>query len=53
MTPRVPFNRPHLTGREFDYIREAIARAHLASDGDFSRRCEGWLASRSDAHGRC
>jgi dTDP-4-amino-4,6-dideoxygalactose transaminase len=39
----VPFNRPHITGREFDYIREAIGRAHLASDGQFSRRCEsGW-----------
>ena len=40
----VPFNRPHITGREFDYIREAIGRAHLASDGQFSRRCEEWLA---------
>ena len=40
----VPFNRPHITGREFDYIREAIDRAHLASDGQFSRRCEEWLA---------
>jgi len=40
----VPFNRPHITGREFDYIREAIGRAHLASDGQFSRRCEQWLA---------
>jgi dTDP-4-amino-4,6-dideoxygalactose transaminase len=39
----VPFNRPYATGREFDYIREAIARAHLASDGQFSRRCEAWL----------
>jgi dTDP-4-amino-4,6-dideoxygalactose transaminase len=40
----VPFNRPHITGREFEYIREAIGRAHLASDGQFSRRCEEWLA---------
>ena len=43
---KVPFNRPRATGREFDYIREAIACAHLASDGQFSRRCEVWLEAR-------
>lgn len=41
--PFVPFNRPFATGREFDYIREAIARAHLSSGGMFSQRCESWL----------
>src|SRR5262245_7478555 len=41
--PMLPFNRPHVTGREFDYIREAIERAHLSSGGAFSRRCEAWL----------
>src|SRR3954470_13830653 len=46
MTARIPFNRPHTTGREFEYIREAIAQAHLASGGVFSRRCEGWLAAQ-------
>ena len=39
----IPFNRPHATGREFDYIREAIAGAHIAGDGVFSRRCQAWL----------
>jgi dTDP-4-amino-4,6-dideoxygalactose transaminase len=41
--PFIPFNRPHATGGEFDYIREAIARGHLAGDGLFSRRCQAWL----------
>jgi dTDP-4-amino-4,6-dideoxygalactose transaminase len=45
-TPFIPFNRPYATGREFDYIREAIAAAHLAGDGAFSRRCESWLKAR-------
>ena len=43
MTASIPFNRPYVTGREFEYIREAIARAHLASGGLFSCRCEAWL----------
>jgi dTDP-4-amino-4,6-dideoxygalactose transaminase len=46
MTPFLPFNRPYATGREFDYIRDAIARAHLAGDGVYSKRCHAWLEDR-------
>ena len=42
----IPFNRPHTTGREFEYIREAIARSHLAGGGVFTRRCEAWLVEQ-------
>jgi len=41
--PAVPFNRPYVTGREFDYIREAIDAHHLSGDGAFTRRCHEWL----------
>ena len=39
----VPFNRPHLTGREFAAITEAIAAGHLAGNGGFTKRCQAWL----------
>jgi dTDP-4-amino-4,6-dideoxygalactose transaminase len=51
MAHAIPFNRPYATGREFDYIREAIAAAHLAGDGAFSRRCESWLQARTGCAG--
>jgi len=41
-----PFNRPFATGREFDYIRQAIDNRHLSGDGPFTRRCHEWLQSR-------
>jgi dTDP-4-amino-4,6-dideoxygalactose transaminase len=41
-----PFNRPFATGREFDYIRQAIENRHLSGDGSFTRRCHDWLQSR-------
>lgn len=41
--PFLPFNRPHLTGREFDYMRQAVENAQLAGDGPFTRRCHAWL----------
>jgi dTDP-4-amino-4,6-dideoxygalactose transaminase len=43
---QLPYNRPFTTGREFEYIREAIAAGHLSGNGPFARRCEGWLAAR-------
>jgi len=42
----IPFNRPHVTGREFCYIEEAIQKSHLSGDGMFSKRCQGWLEKR-------
>jgi dTDP-4-amino-4,6-dideoxygalactose transaminase len=40
---KIPFNRPHLTGREFTYISEAVARGQLAGNGQFTQRCQAWL----------
>jgi dTDP-4-amino-4,6-dideoxygalactose transaminase len=42
----IPFNRPFAGGREFEYIRQAIANRHLSGDGEFTRRCHAWLESR-------
>ena len=36
----IPFNKPYATGAEYDYIREAIANAHVSGNGPFTRRCE-------------
>ena len=50
MLPRmVPFNRPHLTGREFDYIRQAVAAGQLAGNGQFTRQCQAFLEARLGA----
>lgn len=40
---RIPFNRPHLTGREFELVQEALAGGHLSGDGPFGQRCEALL----------
>ncbi|NUT54646.1 MAG: dTDP-4-amino-4,6-dideoxygalactose transaminase [Thermoleophilia bacterium] len=46
----IPFNRPYATGREFEYIAEAIERLQLSGNGPFGRRCEDWLARTMGAH---
>jgi dTDP-4-amino-4,6-dideoxygalactose transaminase len=40
---KIPFNRPHLTGREFTYISEAVAAGQLAGNGRFTQCCHTWL----------
>ncbi len=47
MTMPIPFNRPHLTGRELDYIAEAHGNGQLAGDGAFARKCQAWLERRT------
>jgi dTDP-4-amino-4,6-dideoxygalactose transaminase len=46
---RVPFNRPTLTGAEFEYMRQAIESGHISGDGSFTRRCHQWLEQRLGA----
>jgi dTDP-4-amino-4,6-dideoxygalactose transaminase len=43
----LPFNRPHATGRESEYIRQAIANGHLSGNGPFTERCAQWLQDRT------
>ncbi|RME50376.1 MAG: dTDP-4-amino-4,6-dideoxygalactose transaminase [Caldilineae bacterium] len=39
----IPFNRPHLTGKETEYIRQAHANGQLAGNGPFTGLCHHWL----------
>src|SRR5438876_209997 len=39
----IPFNKPFLTGRELDYIRQAHENMVLSGDGPFTKRCQAWL----------
>ena len=43
----VPFNWPHMTGRELRYIAEAHDHGQLAGDGIFTKRCHEWLKKRT------
>jgi len=45
----IPFNRPHLTGREFEYVQEAVNAGQLAGNGQFTKRCQAWLEHRLGA----
>ena len=44
---RIPFNRPYMTGKELDYIKQAGGGALLSGDGPFTKRCHSWLEERT------
>ncbi|HUR86567.1 MAG TPA: dTDP-4-amino-4,6-dideoxygalactose transaminase [Solirubrobacteraceae bacterium] len=46
---RVPFNVPHLTGRELAYVQAAIAARRFAGNGPFGDRCAAWLRETTRA----
>jgi len=45
----IDFNRPAMVGNELNYIQQAVANAHTAGDGSFTRRCHTWLEKRLGA----
>ncbi|MFP6833046.1 dTDP-4-amino-4,6-dideoxygalactose transaminase [Pseudomonas fluorescens] len=47
MTQRIPFNWPHMTGKELYYIAESHFNGRLAGDGPFTKRCHNWLEERT------
>ncbi|HET9652949.1 MAG TPA: dTDP-4-amino-4,6-dideoxygalactose transaminase [Usitatibacter sp.] len=40
---QIPFNRPTIVGREYEYMAEAVRRGHIAGDGHFTRQCHALL----------
>jgi dTDP-4-amino-4,6-dideoxygalactose transaminase len=40
---RIPFNKPHLTGNELEYIQDAHARRQLSGDGFYTKQCREWM----------
>jgi dTDP-4-amino-4,6-dideoxygalactose transaminase len=47
MSHRIPFNWPHMTGKELYYIAESHFNGRLAGDGPFTKRCHSWLEERT------
>jgi dTDP-4-amino-4,6-dideoxygalactose transaminase len=39
----IPFNRPYISGNEFEYIRQAIEQGQISGDGPFSKKCQTLL----------
>ena len=40
------FNVPPFTGKEFEYMKEAVSNNKICGDGPFTKKCDTWLEKR-------
>ena len=46
---KINFNVPPYTGKELEYIRQAVEAQKICGDGDFTARCNKWIEERTGA----
>jgi dTDP-4-amino-4,6-dideoxygalactose transaminase len=42
----IPFNKPYLTGKELDYIKDAVLSGKISGNGMFTQKCQGFFEER-------
>ena len=45
----IPFNVPPFTGKETEYIRQAIDARKICGDGQFTKKCNAWMEEKFSA----
>lgn len=45
----INFNEPPYTGKEIEYIQQAIANKKICGDGEFTKKCNKWLEDKFGA----
>lgn len=43
----INFNVPPFTGKEMDYIRQAVENQKICGDGEFTKKCSEWIEKRT------
>ena len=43
---QISFNKPYMTGKETDYIREAVANLKISGNGEFTKKCQTFFEQR-------
>lgn len=46
----IPFNKPHLTGKEAHYMYQAVYNGKLSGNGEFTKRCQQFFEQRYGFH---
>lgn len=46
----IPFNKPYLTGKEVDYIKDAVFRGKLSGNGHYTKICQDFFSKKYGIH---
>lgn len=47
---KIPFNKPFLTGKETEYIQQAVASGKISGDGMFTKKCHQFFVEKFGFH---
>ena len=42
-TPKIPFNKPFMTGKETEYIQNAVSSGKISGDGIYTKKCQAFF----------
>lgn len=42
----IPFNKPYLTGKELDYINDAVTRGKISGNGFYTQKCQEFFQEK-------
>ena len=43
----IRFNVPPFTGKEMEYVKQAVNNMHICGDGEFTQKCSKWLEEKT------
>jgi dTDP-4-amino-4,6-dideoxygalactose transaminase len=43
---QIPFNKPHLAGKEISYMHKAVKNGKISGDGLFTKKCQAFLEKK-------
>ena len=46
MNTIIPFNKPHMTGKEVHYINDAFTTGHISGNGKYTKLCQRYFEER-------
>lgn len=52
MKNQIPFNKPYLSGKEIQYIQNAVYHGKLSGNGEYTRKCQSFL-KETYGFGKC
>lgn len=42
----IPFNKPYLTGKEVEYLKEAVLSGKISGNGSFTKKCQSFFEKK-------
>ena len=46
----IPFNKPYFTGKETNYIADAVVKGHISGNGFYTKKCQSFFENRYGFH---